>query len=140
MNEQAMKIKALAQLISVVTDGEWYADGPGAHAQAEMYLNGVRDGRIADATFQAAALARMIGQCQPRTYVSREPTIGAAMVRLGDTDGQGGSTWDPGVLLAAAESCMRGESPYDFEGRPSDDDHEHAKFVAVWNEIQGRTA
>ncbi len=64
-------------------------------------------------------------------------TIEQIIARLGETDGQRGASWDPGVLREAAESCMRGESPYDFEGRPSDDDREHARFVAAWQEAQG---
>ena len=57
--DRTNKVNGLARLIMVVSNDEWN-EGP-ALEQARMYFDGVRDGRIADVTFQAMILAKEIG-------------------------------------------------------------------------------
>ena len=59
MDWKSNEVKGLAELIMIVCAGEWTERA--ALEQAKMYLDGVRDGRIADVTFQAVILAREIG-------------------------------------------------------------------------------
>jgi hypothetical protein len=53
MSEREIKIRAIAALIEIVSLGEWKASEPAARRQAEMYMDGIRDGRIADVTEEA---------------------------------------------------------------------------------------
>ncbi len=62
MSDRDMQINGLAYLIEIVTDGEWNRNDSATMNQAIMYVDGIRDGQIADVTFQAATLARMIGR------------------------------------------------------------------------------
>ena len=50
--------KGLAALIEIVSDNEWSPRTAGD--QAKMYVSGVRDDRIADVTYGAVELARLI--------------------------------------------------------------------------------
>ena len=50
--------KGLAALIEIVSDNEWSPRTAGD--QAKLYVNGVRDDRIADVTYDAVELARLI--------------------------------------------------------------------------------
>jgi len=59
MDWKSNEVKGLAALIMVVSGGTWTERA--ALEQAKMYLDGVRDGRIADTTFHAIILAREIG-------------------------------------------------------------------------------
>ena len=57
------------------------------------------------------------------------------MRKLAETDGENGASWGPEFLSAAADSCMRGDSPWEFEGRPSDEE-EMQRFADVWQNCQ----
>lgn len=58
MNDRTNMVHGLGRLIMVVSNDEWKEEP--ALEQARMYLDGVRDGRIADVTLQAIILAREI--------------------------------------------------------------------------------
>lgn len=45
------------------------------------------------------------------------------------------SDWDPEVLREAAKHALAGGSPWEFEGRPEDED-EMKEFVAAFGEIE----
>ncbi len=62
MSERDMQINGLAYLIEIVTAGEWSRHSNATMVQAIAYVDGFRDDQIADVTFQAATLARMIGR------------------------------------------------------------------------------
>ena len=57
--DRTNKVHGLAELIMIVCNETW--TDKAALEQARMYFDGVRDGRIADVTFQAVILAREIG-------------------------------------------------------------------------------
>jgi hypothetical protein len=57
--DRTNKVHGLAKLIMIVSDDSWTERA--ALEQARMYFDGVRDGRIADTTFQAVILAKEIG-------------------------------------------------------------------------------
>jgi len=57
------------------------------------------------------------------------------MRKLAETDGENGASWDPEVLSMAADSCIRGDSPWDFEGQPTDAE-EMQRFADVWQNCQ----
>ena len=57
------------------------------------------------------------------------------MAKLAATDGRNGASWDDEVLSAAADSCIRGESPYQFAGRPAMQ-KEQERFAAAWQDCQ----
>jgi len=59
MDKKSNEVKGLAALIMVVSAGTWTESA--AADQAKMYLDGWRDGRIADVTFHAVILAKEIG-------------------------------------------------------------------------------
>jgi hypothetical protein len=61
MSSIKMQEEGLAKLIEIVSAGEWTADSTATRNQVDMYLHGIRDGRIADVVFNAAHLSRMIG-------------------------------------------------------------------------------
>ena len=62
MSDMEMTVQGIAQLIEIVSGGEWKAVDNAAQEQARLYVGGVRDVRIADVTFQAVTLARMIAR------------------------------------------------------------------------------
>jgi len=62
MSDMDMAVQGIAQLIEIVSGGAWKASDNAAQDQARQYVGGVRDGRIADVTFQAVTLARMIAR------------------------------------------------------------------------------
>lgn len=66
-------------------------------------------------------------------------TIQEAMRKLGATDGEDGTTWDPGVLEDAAKVCLAGGSPTDFEAAP-EEMLEYNCFAKAWIEIQSEVA
>ena len=59
MNDRTNMVHGLGRLIMIVSNDEWKEEP--ALDQARMFFDGIRDGRIADVTFQAIILARMIG-------------------------------------------------------------------------------
>ncbi len=69
MSDIDLKRKGIALLMELVSAGEWKHDSSAAIDQAQMYLEGIRDGRIADTTFQAVELAIMISR--ERSFVGR---------------------------------------------------------------------
>jgi hypothetical protein len=60
MKDRFNAIKGLASLIEIVSEGEWKAESKATMDQAEMYISGIRDVRIADVVFIAVSLAGMI--------------------------------------------------------------------------------
>ena len=60
MNDRDMMIASMSAMIEIVSQGEWKAADNGTQRQARMYVDGIRDGRIADVTFKAAIVAKMI--------------------------------------------------------------------------------
>ena len=62
MSDITMMADGLAKLIEIVSGGEWEAGSNATKDQVGLYLQGVRDVRIADVTLNATTLARMIGR------------------------------------------------------------------------------
>lgn len=62
MTQHDMIVKGLCCLIEIVSGGLWKATDNSTIEQANMYTGGIRDGRIADVTFMATTLARMINR------------------------------------------------------------------------------
>jgi hypothetical protein len=61
MNDATNAVAGLAMLIGIVGGREW-AHGPAALEQATLYMGGCRNGDIADVTFQAVELAKLIAR------------------------------------------------------------------------------
>lgn len=62
MSDYDLIVLGLCDLIKLVGGESWDASDTAAIEQARLYVEGVRDVRIADVTFQAVTLARMISQ------------------------------------------------------------------------------
>lgn len=60
MDDRGRAMMVLALAIEIVSGGEWKANQASTEDQVRLYFAGVRDGRIADVTFQAVCLVGMI--------------------------------------------------------------------------------
>jgi hypothetical protein len=63
MSEYDMKVKVLCFAMEIVSGGIWKADSKVTIQQAWLWFDGIRDGRIADTTFDAVTLCSLTGTC-----------------------------------------------------------------------------